>query len=123
MPSLAGARLPVPEPLFVGIDLGTARVKVGIFDRLGHQYALHIMPHAGLMTAERGEVTQDAALWWRAVCTVLRAASSEVDVTAIAAIAVCGQGPTLATTQARLHPRGPALTSMDQPASDDAAPL
>ncbi len=35
------------EPLFAGIDLGTARVKVGIFDRFGSLVALRITPHAG----------------------------------------------------------------------------
>jgi xylulokinase len=113
----------VADPLFVGIDLGTARVKAGIFDRLGRQQALCILPHAGLLTAERGEVTQDAALWWRAVCKALRDVSADVDVAAIAAIAVCGQGPTLVTTDARLHPRGPALTWMDKRATDEAMAL
>jgi len=104
----------VSEPLFAGIDVGTARVKVGIFDATGRQRALRILPHAGLLTAERGEVTQDAALWWRAVCKALRGVCVEVDVTAIQAVAVCGQGPTLVTTDARLHPRGPALTWLDK---------
>jgi xylulokinase len=113
----------VSEPLFVGIDLGTARVKVGIFDRQGRQQALRIVPHAGLMTAERGEVTQDAAGWWHAVCKALRAVSAAVDVDRIAAISVCGQGPTLVSTDARLRPRGPALTWMDKRATDEAAAL
>lgn len=111
------------DPLFAGIDLGTARVKVGMFDRAGRQRALAILPHAGPLTAERGEVTQDAALWWRTVCKALRSACAEVDVAAIAALAVCGQGPTLVTTDAKLHPRGPALTWMDKRAAEEAAAL
>ncbi len=111
------------EPLFAGVDLGTARVKVGIFDAAGRQHALRILPHAGLLTAERGEVVQDAALWWRAVCKALRAVCAEVDLAAIKAIAVSGQGPTLVTTDARLHPRGPALTWMDKDSASEEAAL
>jgi xylulokinase len=113
----------VPEPLFVGIDLGTARVKVGVFDSQGRQLALRIAPHAGPMTVERGEVVQDAALWWRAVCKALRTVCAGLDLMCVAAIAVCGQGPTLVTTDARLHPRGPALTWMDKRAAEEAAAL
>ncbi len=111
------------EPLFVGIDLGTARVKVGIFDCHGVQHALRIVPHAGLMTPERGSVAQDARGWWRAVCKALRASSTAVDVSRIAAIAVCGQGPTLVSTDARLRPRGLALTWMDKRAVAEATEL
>jgi xylulokinase len=113
----------VAEPLFAGIDLGTARVKVGIFDLHGRQLALRIVPHAGLMTVERGEVIQDAALWWRSVCRALRTVCAAVPVERVAAIAVCGQGPTLVTTDAKLHPRGPALTWMDKRATEAAAAL
>jgi xylulokinase len=46
-----------------------------------------------------------------------------VEVSRIAAIAVCGQGPTLVTTDARLHPRGAALTWMDKRAGAEAREL
>jgi xylulokinase len=111
------------EPLFAGIDLGTARVKVGIFDRFGTLIALRITPHAGLMTPQRGSVTQDAAGWWRAVCAALRSVSAAVDSSRIVAVAVCGQGPTLVAADARLHPRGPALTWMDKRAQEEADEL
>lgn len=111
------------EPLFAGIDLGTARVKVGIFDRFGSLYALRIMPHAGMLTPHRGAVTQDAAGWWRAVCAALRAVSASVDAPNIVAVAVCGQGPTLIAADTRLHPRGAALTWMDKRAQEEADEL
>jgi xylulokinase len=111
------------EPLFVGIDLGTARVKVGIFDRFGSPIALRITPHAGSMTPQHGAVTQDAAGWWRAVCAALRSVSAAVDSSCIVAVAVCGQGPTLVAGDARLHPRGPALTWMDKRAQAEADEL
>ncbi len=96
---------------------------MGIFDAAGRQHAMRILPHAGLLTAERGEVTQDAALWWRAVCKALRGVCAEIDVAAVKAVAVCGQGPTLVTTDARLHPRGPALTWMDKESAGVEAAL
>src|SRR6185312_17412671 len=98
-------------------------VKVGIFDRSGSLYALRIIPHAGRLTPQRGAVTQDAAGWWRAVCAALRAVSASVDASSIVAIAVCGQGPTLVAADARLHPRGPALTWMDKRAQEEADEL
>jgi xylulokinase len=112
----------VTEPLFAGVDLGTARAKIGVFDRHGVQLALQIVPHSAMLGA-RSAVTQDAEHWWRSVCQGLRAAAEVVDASHIVAIAVCGQGPTLVTTDARLHPRGPALTWMDQRAVAEAAEL
>lgn len=111
------------EPLFIGIDLGTARIKAGIYDRRGVEQALHIISHDGPLTAHRGQVTQDAERWWRAVRAALRALAAGVDPGRIAAIAVCGQGPTLVTTTARLRPCGPALTWMDKRAAPEAAEL
>lgn len=110
------------DPLFAGVDLGTARVKVGIFDRYGVQHALRIVPHSALLGAQ-GVVTQDAEQWWRSICQGLRAAAAQVDPSRIVAIAVCGQGPTLVTSDAALRPRGPALTWMDQRAVTEAAEL
>ncbi|HVA90142.1 MAG TPA: FGGY-family carbohydrate kinase [Chloroflexota bacterium] len=109
--------------LFAGIDLGTARVKVGIFDQTGSLHAMRIIPHAGRLTPERGAVTQDAAAWWAAVCAALRATSAFVGASQITAVAVCGQGPTLVATDSRLRPRGPALTWMDKRAQAEAAEL
>ncbi|HWE61538.1 MAG TPA: hypothetical protein VHB98_07490, partial [Chloroflexota bacterium] len=75
------------EPLYAGIDLGTARVKVGIFDRLGVAHALRIIPHSDMPRVE-GAVTQDAEGWWRAVCQGLRDTIGEVDPSRVAALAV-----------------------------------
>jgi xylulokinase len=113
----------VTEPLFVGVDLGTARVKVGVFDRHGTQQALRIVRHARGAGPDHGAITQDASAWWRAVCRALRAVSATVEVARIAAIAVCGQGPSLVSTDARLQPRGPALTWLDKRAGAEAQEL
>ena len=113
----------VANPLFVGIDVGTTRVKVGIFDRSGRQHALRIIPHDGLLTPQWGSVTQDAGHWWRTVCRAVRATAADVDTAHVSAIAVCGQGPTLVTTDARLRPCGPALTWMDKRATAEASLL
>jgi sugar (pentulose or hexulose) kinase len=75
------------------------------------------------MPRVEGAVTQDAEGWWRAVCQGLRDTIGEVDASRVAALAVCGQGPSLVTTDAQLHPCGPALTWMDQRAVGEAAEL
>ncbi|HVC82574.1 MAG TPA: FGGY-family carbohydrate kinase [Chloroflexota bacterium] len=108
---------------FIGIDLGTARVKVGLFQPDGSLRAIQIIPHAGHMIPERGAVTQDAAAWWDAVCAGLRAISRAEDLSSVTAVAVCGQGPTLVATDSRLRPRGPALTWMDKRAQAEADEL
>lgn len=116
------SRAPVPD-LFVGIDLGTARVKVGLFHANGSLLALHIIPHAGEMIPERGAVTQDAAAWWDAVCAALRRMNRSGDLSYVTAVAVCGQGPTLVATDSQLRPRSPALTWMDKRAQAEADEL
>jgi xylulokinase len=110
------------DPLLIGVDLGTARVKVGIFDPLGTQHSLSIVPHSTLL-GPHAQVTQDAEVWWEAVCRGIRETIADVDAAHVTALSVCGQGPTLVATDAALRPRGPALTWMDQRADREAREL
>ena len=108
--------------LYAGIDLGTSRVKVGIFDHEGRQIRMEVIAHSPLLfTAE--VATQDPTGWWAAVRDGLRRAVAGLEPAYIAALAVCGQGPTLVGADAALQPLGRALTWMDQRAHEEAGEL
>lgn len=107
------------DPLFAGIDLGTSRVKVGLYDMAGHQHALHTVAHSAALGPE-GSAMQDAEIWWWAVCAAMRAVTGAGAGVRVAALAVCGQGPSLVATDAQFRPVGPALTWMDRGAEPEA---
>ena len=110
------------DPLFAGVDLGTSRVKVGLYDMAGHQHALHTVAHSAALGPD-GSALQDAEGWWDAVSSAMRAVSVEGAGGRVAAVAICGQGPSLVATDARFRPIGPAITWMDRSAQPEADQL
>ena len=110
------------EPLFAGVDLGTSRVKVGLYDLAGRQHALHTIPHSAALGLD-GSAMQDADRWWDAVCAAMRVVTGGGDGARVAAVAVCGQGPSLVATDAQFRPIGPAITWMDRSAQPEAERL
>ena len=81
------------RPLFIGVDIGTTSVKVGIFDNRGL-----CLGDAGsdytLQTPAINHVELDAEIYWQAVCDITREALSKLprsDIE-IAAITISSQG-------------------------------
>jgi xylulokinase len=103
---------------FLGIDLGTARVKVGLVSPSGELRALARASHELEVDAMTGRAEQDPEAWWtglqRAVAEVLASAAvGASDPIEIRGIAVAGQGPTTTPVDDRGVPTGPAITWLD----------
>ena len=78
--------------LFVGLDLGTSAVKVGLFDvegnllrRARRTYPLH--------TPRPGWAEQEPEEWWAATCDALREALAGGVAPRVAAVGLSGQAP------------------------------
>lgn len=120
---------------YLGIDLGTTQLKVGLFDRKGR--LLHMAAHGYPLTSPEPEAAeQDAGRWWEALLKALRDVRRQSDTAAgiasnvqvvgawerIAAISVAGQGPTVVAVDSAGEPLRPALTWADrrcQPEADE----
>jgi xylulokinase len=106
---------------FLGIDLGTARVKVGLVSPSGELVALARASHDLDVDAASGRAEQDAGAWWtglrRAVVEVLANAGGRTEPIEVRGIAIAGQGPTTTPVDDRGIPTGPAITWLDSRAA------
>ena len=78
--------------LFVGLDLGTSAVKVGLFDEAGRLLCLvrrGYRPYA----PHPGWAEQEPAEWWEATRAALREVLTGADADQIAAVGLSGQTP------------------------------
>src|SRR5690625_1193051 len=100
---------------YIGVDLGTTQLNVGLFDAAGHMLRTASERYP-LESPAPDAAEQDAAKWWQALCACLHRIKTEqeqVDDTAwerIAGIAVVGQGPTVVAVGDDDLPLRPALT-------------
>ncbi len=111
--------------LFVGIDLGTTGVVVGVFDRQGTPQGLaeityDVAPRGGTLHTA---VEQDPTIWWDATCAAVRRATSGCNPERLAAICAAGQGPSLVAVNAQFQPVTLSPIWMDTRAETIAAEL
>lgn len=106
--------------LFLGLDLGTSAVKVGLFDAGGHRQrrARRTYP---LYTPHPGWAEQEPEEWWSAACDALREALAEVDANRVAAVGLSGQAPSQVLVAADGTPLGRAIVWSDRRATAEAA--
>jgi len=109
------------RPLFIGVDIGTTSVKVGIFDNRGL-----CLGDAGsdytLQTPAINYVELDAEIYWQAVCDITREALSKIprsDIE-IAAITISSQGETTILVDKHGVPLYPAMVWLDNRAQEEA---
>jgi len=102
----------------LGVDLGTARVKVGLVSPAGELLAIARASQPMDVDPAAGRAEQDPDDWWRG----LRATTEEALAAAraerggdveILGIAIAGHGPTATSVDAEGRPTGPALTWLD----------
>jgi len=106
-------------PLFLGIDLGTSAVKVGLFDARGRRSCgtrrtyLTYAPHPGWAEQEPEE-------WWSVTCDALREALAGIEADRVAAVGLSGQAPgqVLVTSDGRAL--GRAIVWSDRRATAEA---
>ncbi|MBX3143350.1 MAG: hypothetical protein KF813_06325 [Trueperaceae bacterium] len=109
----------MPGPLYLGVDLGTSQLKVGVLDAEG---VLHAEGRAayGLTSPRPGWAEQDAETWWLAFVDALAQAGRQVDLQRVEALCVVAQSPTIVPVGPDGHPAGPAITWADRRATAEA---
>jgi len=106
--------------LFVGLDLGTSAVKVGLFDAAG--CLVRLARRAYPLHAPRpGWTEQEPKAWWEATQAALQEALAEVDSRRIAAVGLSGQAPSQVLIAADGTPLGRAIIWSDRRATAEAA--
>jgi xylulokinase len=99
------------DPLLLGIDLGTTRIKVGAFSLQGTE-----LGHSAV-------VLTSAHSWWTCVKQAIRACLHELDTSRVGAICIGGQGPTLVTVDAEANLLGEPISYDDPRAAIEASDL
>jgi sugar (pentulose or hexulose) kinase len=112
--------LPLDEALCLGLDLGTSGVR-GV--ALAADGRLAAQARVALPAPEREgtRVTQDPALWWQAVQTVMGQLIAQVPAARVAAIAVDGTSGTLLLTDAAGTPLSAGWMYNDASCTAEAA--
>ena len=110
----------VRQQLFLGVDLGTTSLKVGVFSATGEIKAFARCEYE-LESPHPGWVEQSASTWWHALRSSLQQVLKEVAADDIAALSVVGQGPTLVCVDEHGSPLYPAITWADRRSVREAA--
>src|SRR3990170_3154952 len=100
-PCIIGALM--ATAVLIGVDLGTHSAKGCVFDRGGRCLDVAEVPYR-YDVPHRGWAEIDAEAWWRATCEILRRFAAAAGPSAVAAIGVTGQAPTLLAVDADGHP-------------------
>jgi sugar (pentulose or hexulose) kinase len=111
------------KALFLGIDLGTTRVKAGLFDRHGNEHSFATVGWGGSARAGAEPGEQDAGAWWTACCAALRQCLQEAGASRVVAACVGGQGPSLVAVDDQGVAVRPAIMYNDRRAEGEAAEL
>ncbi len=110
-------RAGVAADLVIGIDSSTQSTKAIAFDASGTIVAVGSAPIA-LTSPAPGCYEQDAADWWRSMCTALAGVWQTVDPRRVAALAIANQRETTVCLDAHGVPVRPALVWLDERARD-----
>ncbi|HEU5316922.1 MAG TPA: FGGY family carbohydrate kinase [Chloroflexota bacterium] len=111
-------------PLFVGVDVGTSGVKVGVVDVRGEILALTAAP-CPVERPRPGFVEQDPDDYWTVVVRCVREALAApgVDARRVTALSSCGHAPTLVLLDSEGRPVRPAILWQDTRAAKEAEAL
>ena len=98
---------------FVGIDLGTQSVKVGIYNETGKQLSIKSLSYQ-ILTPKTGFAEQDPDDWWEKTAKAMKEALNSLPKKDIKAIGLSGQmhGPVMLNKN--LNPIYPAVIWADQ---------
>ena len=110
---------PRPEPVFLGIDLGSTGCRVVAIDARGDVLA-HLEAPLPPPMVNDNQITQDPTQWWKAASACLRQLRTGIDLKRVRSIAVDGTSGTLLLCDKQGAPVTPALMYNDQRALEQA---
>lgn len=106
--------------LYLGVDLGTSSLKLGVFDASGAELAAGRATY-DLQSGRPGWAEQSADDWWRAFEAAMGQARAGVDLARVRAVCVVAQSPTIVPIDGAGRALRPALTWADRRATAEAA--
>jgi 7-cyano-7-deazaguanine reductase len=115
----ASAPLGRQDWLFVGIDLGTTGCRSIAIDATGAIQAEASAPIPAPLKND-DQITQDPALWWKAISGCLQVLLKNIDPQRVRALAVDGTSGTLLLADDKGNPVAPAIMYNDQRAVEQA---
>ena len=113
--------MPIPSPLFLGIDVGTSGLRVALIDTAG-KLAATVREPLPPSRRDGSRAEQDPHDWWQALMTAFHRLEPDRR-RRIAAIAIDGTSGTVLLTDAEGRPLHPALMYDDARASAEAERL
>ncbi len=113
--------MPIPSPLYLGIDVGTSGLRLALIDTAG-KLAATVREPLPPSRREGPRAEQDPHDWWNALVTACRRLAPDLR-RRIVAIAIDGTSGTVLLTDAEGRPLHPALMYDDARASAEAERL
>jgi xylulokinase len=107
-------------PQLIGIELGTTRVKTGIYDFNGNLLVEKILNYPLYFDKATGTAESKPHDWWNAVKTSLHSAINTLDCIDIRGITVGSHGPSLVVLDKKFNPVCDSILWMDQRAKKEA---
>ena len=104
----------------IGIELGTTRVKTGIFDLDGNLVAEAVKSYPLFFERRQGKAESNPDDWWNAVTETLKSTLSNLPYKDIKAICVGSHGPSLVALDKNLNPVAPSILWMDKRSTKEA---
>ncbi len=104
----------------IGIEIGTTRIKTGVYDLEGNQLCEKTKNYNLFFDKKTGMAEANPHDWWKAVVNTLKEATSILNKKNIAAICVGSHGPTLTILDKNKKVIKNAILWMDKRASQEA---
>jgi xylulokinase len=104
----------------IGIELGTTRIKTGIFDLNGNLITEEVKSYPLYYERRQGKAESDPNDWWDAVKSTLKSAISKLPNKEIKAVTVGSHGPSLVALDKNCTPIAPSILWMDKRAAAEA---
>ena len=109
--------------VFLGIDVGSTRTKVGLIADDGTPLGFGRAGHHMDSDPATGRAEQDPEAWWTGLASAARAAFEEAGAPPVAGIGIASHGPTLVAVDAGGRAVRPAITWRDSRATGEQAEL
>jgi len=118
----SGAACAIDDQLFMGIDVATETVRIGVYDGAGKKHAQSSGKLATLRRTGDGRLEQDAASWWPTTRDVVRRVTQELQAESmrLGSVSVAATSGTLTAVDHHYQPICPGLMYSDRRASDEA---
>ncbi len=104
----------------IGIELGTTRIKTGVFDLKGNLIAEELENYPLFFERRTGKAESNPIDWWNSVKSTLAKTLLKINKNQIKALCVGSHGPSLVALDKNLDPLGHSILWMDRRSTKEA---